>query len=77
VPPTSGVYPTQAAACPPLSNTDNLATLMNAGMTTTQMSALAKNTSATYVVTVQLDASTTNADQGLTVTLPLTWSISQ
>ena len=41
------------------------------------MSALAPAGTATYVVTVQLDAAATNADQGLTATVPFTWSISQ
>jgi hypothetical protein len=72
------VYPTQVAACPALSNTYNLSALATAGtFNTTPMSALAAGASATYVVKVQLDASATNADQGLTATLPFTWSISQ
>ena len=41
------------------------------------LSALAAGGSATYVITVQLDATATNADQGLTATIPLTWSITQ
>jgi hypothetical protein len=71
------VYPTQAALCPALSNTNNLSTLAAQSFSTTPMSALAVAGTATYVVTVQLDASATNADQGLTATLPFTWSISQ
>ncbi len=72
------VYPTQALACPTLSNTYNLTTLATAAtFNTTPMSALAAGASATYVVTVQLDAGATNADQGLTATVPFTWSISQ
>ena len=39
------------------------------------MSTLAAGASASYVITVQLDSSATNADQGLTATIPLTWSI--
>jgi hypothetical protein len=71
------VYPTQAAACPALSNTYTLATLANATFSA-PMSALAVAGTATYVVTDQLDsAQATNADQGLTATLPFTWSISQ
>jgi hypothetical protein len=72
------VYPTQAAACPSLSNTYNSATLANQSFSTTPMSALNAGASATYVVTVQLDTTAaTNADQGLTATLPFTWSINQ
>jgi hypothetical protein len=71
------VYPTQAGLCPALSNTYNLSTLASQSFSTTPMSALAAGASATYVVTAQLDATATNADQGLTATLPFTWSISQ
>jgi len=71
------VYPTQAGACPALSNTSTLAGLANTTFDTVPMSALAAGASATYVITVQLDASATNADQGLTATIPLTWSITQ
>ena len=72
------VYPTQAAVCPALSNTYNLATLAAATpFSTTPMSALAAAGSATYVITAQLDTSATNADQGLTATVPFTWSINQ
>jgi len=71
------VYPTQTGACPTPSTTNNLTTLATAGTFTAPMSALAAGASATYVVTVQLDASATNADQGLTATVPFTWSISQ
>jgi hypothetical protein len=42
------------------------------------MSALAAGGVATYTITVQLDSTAaTNADQGLTATLPFTWAISQ
>jgi hypothetical protein len=70
------VYPTQAAACPGLTNTYNLSTMSSVNFTT-PMSALAHGASATYVITVQLDTTATNADQGLTATIPLTWSITQ
>jgi hypothetical protein len=72
------VYPVEPAgtACPSLSSSATLATL--AGQTfTTPMSSLTAGASATYVVSVQLDPSATNADQGLTATMPFTWSISQ
>jgi hypothetical protein len=41
------------------------------------MSALAAAGTATYVIAAQLDTSATNADQGLTATVPFTWSINQ
>jgi hypothetical protein len=72
------VYPTQAPACPALANTYTLATLAGKTFSTTPMSALNAGASATYVVTVQLDSTAaTNADQGLTATLPFTWTINQ
>jgi len=71
------VFPTQTAACPSLSNSDTLADLASQTFSTTPMSALASGASATYVITVELDPGATNADQGLTATIPLTWSITQ
>ena len=71
------VYPTQVSACPLPSNTTTLASMASSDFTTTPMSALAAGASATYVFTVELDPGATNADQGLTATIPLTWSITQ
>lgn len=71
------VYPTQAAACPALSSSNTLAGLASSTFGAVPLSTLAAGTSATYVVTAELDASATNADQGLTATVPFTWSISQ
>jgi hypothetical protein len=72
------VYPTQAAACPALSNTYNLSLLAGQTYNAVPLTVLAAGASATYVVTVQLDSGVaTNADQGLTATLPFTWSIAQ
>jgi hypothetical protein len=71
------VYPSQATACPTLSSTYTLSSLANQTFGTTPMSALAAGASATYVVSVQLDAAATNADQGLTATEPFTWAINQ
>jgi hypothetical protein len=71
------VYPSQATVCPGLSNTYTLASLANQTFGTTPMSALAAGASATYVVSVQLDPTATNADQGLTATEPFTWAINQ
>lgn len=71
------VYPTQVGACPALSNTYTLSTLAGTTFSTTPMTALNAGASATYVVTVQLSSSVDNSAQGLTATLPFTWSISQ
>jgi hypothetical protein len=71
------VYPTQAAACPALSNTYTLTGLANSTFNAVPLTTLAAGSSATYVVSVQLDSTATNADQGLTATVPFTWSISQ
>jgi hypothetical protein len=71
------VYPTQATACPSLSNTYNLSTLAGSSFSSVPLSTIAAGASATYLVSVQLDSTATNADQGLTATLPFTWSISQ
>ena len=71
------VYPAQAAACPAPSSSDTLASMSSQTFTTPAMSALAAGASATYVITVQLDPGATNADQGLSATIPLTWSITQ
>jgi hypothetical protein len=71
------VYPTQALACPSLSNTNTLAGMASTTFNAVPLSTLAAGASATYVVSVQLDATATNADQGLTATEPFTWSISQ
>jgi hypothetical protein len=70
------VYPTQVAACPAMSNTYTLASMASTNFTA-PMSPLAASASATYVITVELDPGATNADQGLTATIPLTWSITQ
>lgn len=75
------VYPTQTAVCPALANTYNLSTLAAQSFTAAgpgPLSALAAAATATYVVTVQLDSGVaTNADQGLTATVPFTWNVSQ
>jgi hypothetical protein len=71
------VYPTQAAACPALSNANTLAGLASSTFNAVPLTTLAAGASATYVVNVQLDATATNGDQGLTATVPFTWSISQ
>jgi hypothetical protein len=70
------VYPTTVGACPSPSNTYTLASMASTNFTA-PMSPLAASASATYVFTVELDPGATNADQGLTATIPLTWSITQ
>jgi len=75
------VYPTLTTVCPALANTHNLSLLASQTFTAAgpgPLSVLAPAGTATYVVTDQLDSGVaTNADQGLTATLPFTWSISQ
>ena len=58
-------YPTLAGSCPAPSSAETLASLASQTLSTPALSALAAGGSATYVITVQLDASATNADQGL------------
>jgi hypothetical protein len=71
------VYPTQVGSCPAPSSADTLASLSSQTLSTPALSALAAGATATYLITVQLDATATNADQGLTASIPLTWSITQ
>jgi hypothetical protein len=71
------VYPTQAAVCPALSNTNTLAGLASQTFNSVPLSSLAAGGTASYVVNVELDSTATNADQGLAATVPFTWSISQ
>ena len=71
------VFPTQVAVCPALSNAITLASLSGNTFTTVPLYTLASGASVTYVVSAQLDASATNADQGLTTSVPFTWSIGQ
>jgi hypothetical protein len=80
-------YSASVAACPALSNTYNLSTVagdtFNVGAGTpsgTTQYGLSIPTSGgvQYTVTDQLDSSAAvNGDQGLTATMPFTWSISQ
>jgi len=71
------VFPTQVAACPALSATSTLAGLAGSTFNAVPLTTLNAGATATYVVSVQLDGSATNADQGLAATVPFTWSISQ
>ncbi len=72
------VFPAMTVdACPAPSRSGTLAELANRTLTGPGMSPLASGASATYAFTVRSDPSQTNADQGLTAALPLTWTISQ
>ncbi|HTW18604.1 MAG TPA: hypothetical protein VME70_00150 [Mycobacteriales bacterium] len=72
------LFPVRTTAICPAPDADGtLATLSGSRLTGPGMSALAAGGTATYVITVGPDPSQTNADQGLTATLPLTWTISQ
>lgn len=76
---TAGVFnclyggPTGSACPATMSNTYNLSSLIGAGPVTVG-SNVASQASVTVIVNVGLDPSATNADQGLTATLPVTWS---
>jgi X-X-X-Leu-X-X-Gly heptad repeat protein len=66
-----------AAACAAPSTGGTLATLASQTLSSPGLSNLAAGATSTYVITVQLDSSASNADQGLTATLLLTWGPSQ
>lgn len=69
----SCVFPSgSTGTCPAPSSSDALSTL-----TSQALPGLTAGASATYKVTVALDASATNADQGLLATVPLTWTLNQ
>jgi hypothetical protein len=71
------VYPTQVA-CPTFpASGDTLANLASKTFNAPPLTTLAAGATATYKVTVELDPAATNADQGLTATVPFTWTISQ
>ena len=68
---------TIGSACPAtMSNTYTLASLATAGSQVLKAN-FAPNTPETIKIIVGLDTSATNADQGLTATVPLTWSLAQ
>ena len=71
------VFPTQAADCPALSDANTLASLSDVAFSAVPPLALGVGDSATYVVSVQIDASATKADQGLSASVPFTWSVRQ
>jgi hypothetical protein len=65
------------ASCPAPNPSGTLASLASRTLRDPALSTLAVGASATYSITVRLDRSATNADQGLTASLPLTWNINQ
>ncbi len=68
---------TVGSACPAtMSNSSTLATLATAGSQTLKAN-FAPNKPETIKITVALDPTASNADQGLTATVPLTWSLAQ
>jgi hypothetical protein len=71
----SCVYPAGAGACPALAATSTLATL--GASPALSLGALAAGATDKFTVKTQLDASATNSDQGLTATMPFTWTLNQ
>jgi hypothetical protein len=65
------------AGCAAPSSGGTLATLASQTLSSPGLSNLAAGATSTYAITVQLDSSATNADQGLSATLLLTWGLSQ
>jgi len=73
--PTACVFPVSSkAACGAPSSAGTLASFAASSW---PLSSLAAGASETLTFKIQLDASASNADQGLTATVPLTWSINQ
>ncbi len=71
------VFPAGAGACPALSNLFNLNTLTTfaaLGAPKALTAPVAAGAARTYKVTVGLDASATNADQGMAATEPITFT---
>jgi hypothetical protein len=71
----SCIYPAGAGACPALSATNTLATL--GASPALSLGALAAGASDKFTVKTQIDAGATNADQGLTASMPFTWTLNQ
>jgi hypothetical protein len=71
---TNCVYPSQSGACPSPSSSYTLSTL---GTTAQSLGSLAANASTTYTFALQLDATATNADQGLSASESFAWNLSQ
>lgn len=71
----SCVYPAGAGACPALATAYNLSTLGSSSALS--LGSLAASGTTKLTVKTALDASATNADQGLTANVPLTWTLNQ
>jgi hypothetical protein len=71
----SCVYPAGAGACPALSTTYTLTTL--GASPALSLGALAAGATDKFTVTTKIDATTTNADQGLAASVPFTWTLNQ
>jgi hypothetical protein len=71
----SCVYPAGAGACPALSTANNLTTL--GASPALSLGALAAGATDKFTVKTQIDSTTTNADQGLTASVPFTWTLNQ
>jgi hypothetical protein len=65
------------AACSAPGALGTLASFASRTLTNPALTTLAARQSATYVISVRLSPTASNADQGLTASLPLTWGISQ
>jgi len=70
------LYPAAVGACPAPSNANNLVTLASASPFTLATS-LASGASVGLTITTQLDASATNADQGLAANATMTYTLGQ
>jgi hypothetical protein len=70
------VYPVTAGACPAPSSANTLVTLASASPLTLATS-LAAGASVGLTITTQLDASATNADQGLAANATMTYTLGQ
>lgn len=71
----SCVFPAAAGACPALSAANTLTTL--GASPALSLGALAAGSTDKFTVKTQIDASTTNADQGLAASVPFTWTLNQ
>jgi hypothetical protein len=73
------VFPAGAGACPALSSGATLASLTahTTPVSVVASGGLAATTTNSLTFSAELDASATNADQGLAANIPLTWELSQ
>jgi hypothetical protein len=69
------LFPAGAGACPALSSSNTLATL--ASSTTTLASSLAAGASVGLTISTELGTGATNADQGLSASMPMTYTLNQ